>query len=142
MAWRDEGAIEQGRNRAGADRPLLSAAGAAAGALFGGILRGGLALYHLAAFTTGIAPAVLAAVAIGIVNGAIGGAMRRAWLGVIVGGMVSLGFYYLLLPVVLFLQFLKVGTVARPVETLVIGAIAGGLGAALGARWERPAQEP
>ncbi len=137
MARRDEGGTERSLKGAGADGSLLSAAGVGAGAVLGGILRGGLALYHLGAFTADVAPVVLAAVAIGMVNGAIGGAMRRAWLGAVVGGAVSLGLYYLLLPLVMFLQVLKVGTVARPVEALVIGAIAGGLGAALGARRAR-----
>ncbi len=140
MARPDEGGTERSLNRAGADGPLVSAAGVGAGAVLGGILRGGLAFYHLAAFTADVAPAVLAAVAIGMVNGAIGGAMGRAWLGALVGGAVSLGLYYLLLPAVLLLQFLKMGTVARPVEALVIGAIAGGLGAALGARRARSAR--
>jgi len=100
-----------------------------------------VALYHLAVFTADLAPVVLVAVAIGMVNGAIGGAMGRAWLCAVVGGAVSLGFYYLLLPVgLLLLQFLKAGTVASPVEALVIGAIAGGLGAALGARRARSAR--
>src|SRR6266542_1169153 len=102
MARRDEGGTERSLKGAGADGSLLSAAGVGAGAVLGGILRGGLALYHLGAFTADVAPVVLAAV-----------------------------------PLVMFLQVLKVGTVARPVEALVIGAIAGGLGAALGARRAR-----
>src|SRR6266536_204711 len=123
MARRDEGGTERSLKGAGADGSLLSAAGVGAGAVLGGILRGGLALYHLGAFTATAASTT--------------GAMRRAWLGAVVGGAVSLGLYYLLLPLVMFLQVLKVGTVARPVEALVIGAIAGGLGAALGARRAR-----
>ncbi len=116
----------------------FSAAGAGVGALLGALTRGGLAIHYLSVDGKGLMLAVAASAGIGLVTGGVAGAMGRAWLGALVGGALSVALYYLMLPVVLLLEaFNAVTTVANPLTVAVAGALAGGLGAALGSLIDR-----
>ena len=110
----------------------ISWIGFGVGALVGGIIRVAVAVLHFPAIATeNYVVAILPAV-IGIVVGGIAGGTGRALLGTVVGAGLSILFYLGSLPLVGLLSFLGAATLPALWEVLVVGAVPGAIGGAIG----------
>jgi hypothetical protein len=131
------------RSQAGAiERPAahgwrLSGTGAAAGAVAGAAIRGGLVLFHLREVSEPTALLVLTAAIVGALIGAVAGLTGRPVLGAVIGAVASGVVFLATLPVAALLSVLGAGTIARLAEVVAGGAVAGLLGGAAGQRAAR-----
>lgn len=115
--------------------------GGLVGALLGALIRGGITLFHLREGEAFGVLGSLPSAGIGFLCGAIAGATCRAWLGAIIGAVLSAGVFGLfVIPFAyLFAQFNaaeKVTEFTWPlfIQKAIAGAVAGGVGALVG-RW-------
>ncbi len=121
--------------------PQAMILGGLVGALLGALIRGGITLFHLSGGEAFGVLGSLPSAGIGFLCGAIAGATCRAWLGALVGGVLSAGVFGLfVIPVAyLFSQFNAADAVTEftwPlfIQKAIAGAVAGGVGAFVG-RW-------
>ena len=112
----------------------LSMTGAAAGAVVGGISRGAIAAVHLTDTSGDLGQLVLIAAALGIVIGGLAGATGRPLLGAVVGAALSGVVFAATVSVVWIFALVGAGTLPRLLEILAAGALAGGIGGAVGCR--------
>ena len=113
----------------------LSVAGAAAGALVGGISRAAIAAFHLTDTSGDLRPLVLIAVGIGVVIGGLAGATGRPLLGAAVGAALSGVVFVVTVQVAWMVVWVGAGTLPSLLEILAAGALAGGIGGAVGRKW-------
>jgi len=104
--------------------------GASVGALIGAISRVAVAAYHLTPATQDRGLVVLIAAVMGIITGALAGAVGKPVLGATVGAGLSVLAYLVNLPIVAFLHFLGALTTPTLLEVVAAGALAGGIGGA------------
>ncbi len=119
--------------------PQAMILGGLVGALLGALIRGGITLFHLRGGEAFGVLGSLPSAGIGFLCGAIAGATCRAWLGALIGAVLSAGVFGLfVIPFAyLFSHFDatdKVTAFTWPlfIQKAIAGAVAGGIGAFVG----------
>jgi hypothetical protein len=110
----------------------VSPAGVCAGALVGGVGRAAVAALHAKDAGRELALVLVVAALLGITIGALAGATGRPLLGAGIGAALSVLVFLATLPAVALLYLLGAGTVPSLLEMLAVGALAGGIGGAVG----------
>ncbi len=119
------------------DPRRLSTTGAVVGALAGAVTRGGLVLVHLDELTGATGLLVLTAAIVGGFIGVLAGMTGRPVSGTLIGAIVSGVMFLVTLPAAAVMSFLGAGTMARLLEVVGAGALAGLIGGAAGPRARR-----
>ena len=127
------------------DRPSSvgrALAGAATGALVGGVGRAAVTLDHLDIAGTDALLAAAIASLIGAAIGAAAGVTGRPLVGIALGVGLTLVIYLATAPVAGLLQLIGAGTIPPILEVLAVGAASGGLGSFVGRRSAARAPHP
>jgi hypothetical protein len=119
----------------------LSVTGAAAWAVVGGVSRAAIAAVHITDSSGDLRQLVLIAAAIGVVIGALAGATGRPLLGTAVGAALAGVVFIVTLSAVWMFALIGAGTLPSLLEILAAGALAGGIGGAVGRKWPWDANE-